>query len=82
MQALREAMTKGITLLKFQPAEAAAMLAADGGGRVSAAEFGKLLADPDMQFADGPEGVSELSRRASAQRIAQPRPRGRLAASC
>ena len=61
VQALREAITKGVTLLKSQPTEAAAMLAADSGGRVSAAEFVKLLADPDMQFTDAPEGVSKLS---------------------
>ena len=61
VQALRDAIAKGITLLKSQPSEAAAILAADTGSRVSAAEFGKLLADPDIQFTDAPEGVSKLS---------------------
>jgi NitT/TauT family transport system substrate-binding protein len=61
VQALREAIAKGITLLNSQPTEAAAILAADTGGRVSAEEFGKLLADPDMQFTSQPEGVSKLS---------------------
>ena len=60
-QALREAIRKGIDLLKSNPAEAAKLLAADSGGRQTEEDFTKLLADPNTEFTNQLVGVSKLA---------------------
>ncbi|MEH2483173.1 NitT/TauT family transport system substrate-binding protein [Nitrobacteraceae bacterium AZCC 2146] len=61
VQAIRDAIGKGIALLKSRPEEAAKMLAAESGGRQSSDDFTRLLADPSTTFTDELVGVPKLA---------------------
>jgi NitT/TauT family transport system substrate-binding protein len=61
IQAIRDAVGKGIALLKSQPDEAATMLAAESGGRQTAADFATLLSDPNTTFTNEIVGVPKLA---------------------
>jgi NitT/TauT family transport system substrate-binding protein len=61
VQAIRDAIGKGIALLKTRPEEAAKMLAAESGGRQSSDDFNRLLADPNTTFTDELVGVPKLA---------------------
>ena len=59
--AIRDAIGKGIALLKAQPEEAGKMLAAESGGRQTSEDFTRLLADPNTTFTDELVGVPKLA---------------------
>jgi ABC-type nitrate/sulfonate/bicarbonate transport system substrate-binding protein len=61
VQAIRNAVEKGIALLKSRPDEAATMLAAESGGRQTAADFTRLLSDPNTTFTNEVVGVPKLA---------------------
>ena len=61
VQAIRDAIGKGIALLKSQPEEAAEMLAVESGGRQSSEDFIRLLGDPNTTFTDELVGVPKLA---------------------
>jgi NitT/TauT family transport system substrate-binding protein len=61
VQAVKDAIAKGIALLKSRPEEAARMLAAESGGRQSSEDLVKLLADPNTTFTDEIVGVPKLA---------------------
>jgi len=60
VRAIRAAVEKGIGMLRVQSEEAAGMLAAESAGRQTAADFVKLLSDPNTTFTNELVGVTKL----------------------